>query len=555
MITPLYLESEGTSPALRVAVLIDGPHGSRSPHGPRVPRWVAAVLDDIARCNFARVELALVHEEGPPKRLQHAIAAKISHTVLGEEDPEELVDPGAALNDVDCISVSHGGGELNVPPHVLREVAERKVDVIVRLCAAVPHGDLLRAARCGVWSFRGCVEGSGEKRERFHKVVEGAVVHAQLEVLADGPATNKTVLCQSTFTQHGSVLCLLQRQVPTWETTHFVVWKLHDLHAYGWEHVLRQAVAEPAPASAVAATAADLAHWALPRLTSKVLRALKPKAPCVHLWHVGLRKADTPLWRETGAREATGFRWLEAPQGHYWADPFLFEWGQKMYLFVEDYDYDRGFAGISQAEVLADGTLGPVSSCLNPGFHLSFPHVFEHDGDVFMLPESLADGTISLYRAKRFPHEWVHEKVLFRGNATDTALWRDGGKFYFFTTLFDRFDSGMKTMLFVADSLTGAWRPHPTNPISSDVRRSRGAGLIFRGDGRLFRPVQNCGPCYGFGFAIEEILTLDPDRYEARPQCSVEPSGLSIPARGVHTYNIAQSFEVIDSYTMGARPR
>jgi len=147
----------------------------------------------------------------------------------------------------------------------------------------------------------------------------------------------------------------------------------------------------------------------------------------------------------------------------------------------------------------------------------------------------------------------VAEKVLFRGNAADTTLWRDGGLFYFLTTLFDRSDLAMKTMIFTADGLTEEWRLHPASPISADVREARNAGAPLRREGRLFRPSQLCGSSYGHGLNLQEIVALTPDRYEERRHCSVGPSALPFPAFGVHTYNTAGDLEVIDGCARLAR--
>ena len=202
---------------------------------------------------------------------------------------------------------------------------------------------------------------------------------------------------------------------------------------------------------------------------------------------------------------------------------------------------------IRGAEVQADGALGALFTCLDLGYHLSFPYVFEHDGETFLIPESLSDGTVTLYRARRFPDDWVQEKVLFRGNATDTTSWHQDGRFYFFTTLHDRDDRGMKTLLFTADSLTGQWRLHRANPVSSDARHARNAGAIFSRQGRLLRASQDCGPGYGHGLNLEEIVALSEDRYEERPWCSVGPEALPFRAIGVHTYNRCGELEVVNA--------
>jgi hypothetical protein len=225
----------------------------------------------------------------------------------------------------------------------------------------------------------------------------------------------------------------------------------------------------------------------------------------------------------------------------------LIEHAGSAFVLFEDYDYEMRYGTIRGAEVRHDCTLGSPFTCLDIGSHLSFPDVFHHEGDLFMIPESVSDGTVTLYRARRFPDEWVPEKVLFRGNAADTASWRESDRFYFFTTLHDRDDRGIKTLLFVADSLTGEWRLHSANPVSSDARHARGAGAIFRRHGRLFRPSQNCGPAYGHGLNLEEIVTLSEDRYEERTWCAVDPSALPFPAVGVHTYNRCGALEAIDA--------
>jgi hypothetical protein len=101
-------------------------------------------------------------------------------------------------------------------------------------------------------------------------------------------------------------------------------------------------------------------------------------------------------------------------------------------------------------------------------------------------------------------------------------------------------------MLFTAGGLTGEWQLHPASPISADVREARNAGAILRREGRLFRPTQNCGPSYGYGLNLQEIVALTPDRYEERRHCFVGPGALPFPAFGVHTYNTAGDLETID---------
>jgi hypothetical protein len=107
-------------------------------------------------------------------------------------------------------------------------------------------------------------------------------------------------------------------------------------------------------------------------------------------------------------------------------------------------------------------------------------------------------------------------------------------------------------MLFHAPTIDGAWTVHPRNSLSLDVRNVRGAGAIFRDQGRLLRPSQDCGRDYGYSFTLNEIVTLTTEQYLERPIVTVEPNwqpGLL----GIHTYNRAGRFEVIDGKVW--RPR
>ncbi len=108
-----------------------------------------------------------------------------------------------------------------------------------------------------------------------------------------------------------------------------------------------------------------------------------------------------------------------------------------------------------------------------------------------------------------------------------------------------RYSNSDERCLFFADALTGPWTPHRNNPVLSDVRRSRPAGLLFYDEGRLIRPSQDCGKAYGYALVFSEVLTLTETEYEERQINRIEP-GLIAGCVGTHTYNRAEQFEVVD---------
>jgi len=153
--------------------------------------------------------------------------------------------------------------------------------------------------------------------------------------------------------------------------------------------------------------------------------------------------------------------------------------------------------------------------------------------------------SVDLYRCQQFPHQWVHEANLLEGKFVDTTIFEHEGLWWFTTTSADPGPGAGSLLLFYSASITGDWHFHPGNPISTDIRRNRGAGSVFRNHDRLIRPSQSCAPTYGYSFAFNEITELSKQRYSERPLKTITPEhweGLS----GVHTYNRAGNVELID---------
>jgi hypothetical protein len=241
---------------------------------------------------------------------------------------------------------------------------------------------------------------------------------------------------------------------------------------------------------------------------------------------------------------ASAFKEIPTPAGHGHADPFLIESESGDCLLIEDVP-PGGRGRLAAMNIARDGTLGQPEIILEKPYHVSYPFVFRHEADLFLIPETANDKTVQLYRAgPRVPFEWHFEKNLFEGAMlVDTTVFHHEGLWYFFTT---QVDYGMRAYLFYADSLDGAWNYHPRNPICSDASRSRGAGALFYRDGRLIRPVQDCSIRYGYGIVFNEVRKLSRTEYEEVPVERREPSWWGKGNIGTHTFNANARWEVTD---------
>lgn len=213
------------------------------------------------------------------------------------------------------------------------------------------------------------------------------------------------------------------------------------------------------------------------------------------------------------------------PQGNcYHADPFLWARGDETWCFFETFDYPTGTGWISAGRLQADEMVD-IRTVLAPGYHVSFPFLFEHGGELFMMPESCATRRIELWRCTGFPDRWkLHSTALEGTNAADSTLAEIDGQWWLFTNLSDDpfGDMSSELHLFRADSpMLGTLEPHPLNPVVFDSRCARNAGRIFRRDGVHLRPAQvNSHGTYGYGLSLMRIEALTMDDYResiARP--------------------------------------
>jgi hypothetical protein len=252
----------------------------------------------------------------------------------------------------------------------------------------------------------------------------------------------------------------------------------------------------------------------------------------------------------TGPVPFKDFKKIVPPKDRFWADPNVVQKDNRYFVFIEEYALKTKKGHLSVFEVDQSGKHSLPVRILEKEYHLSYPFVFESNGRYYMVPESAENKTIDLYECTEFPYKWV-QKMSLKENikAVDTTLLFYQGKWWLFTGISENEDSfpEVELFLFFSDDLfTRDWKPHPLNPIISDVKRARPAGRIFMKDRKLFRPSQDCSKTYGYGFDLNEIKILSETEYVEESAVAVRPDwDKNIFA--THTYGIEGQFQIIDA--------
>ncbi|KAK4431074.1 Glucosamine inositolphosphorylceramide transferase 1 [Sesamum alatum] len=212
------------------------------------------------------------------------------------------------------------------------------------------------------------------------------------------------------------------------------------------------------------------------------------------------------------------------------ADPFLYLQGDVLYMFFETKNSitTQGDIGVAQS-IDKGATWQLLGIALDEDWHLSYPYVFDYNGNIYMMPEGSEKGDLRLYRATDFPLKWTLDKIILKRPLVDSFIIPHEGKFW----LFGSDNSGIGTKrngrleIWHSSSPLGPWKPHKKNPVynTKESMGARNAGRPFVYNGNLYRIGQDCGETYGRRTRIFKVEVLTTDEFkEGEVPLSVEES-------------------------------
>ncbi len=488
------------------------------------PRWLAEGLARVARSDFA--EIAVIATAGarraPASRLLDAYA-RLDQWAFGAEPCQPVDLPE------------------RVPHGLLIEGAHWPAAELVALGldVALALGDfddtvLDGVAACGVWRYA---------FDGFREVAEGKPLTGSRLVarLSAGAAPR---IAYESWSRTYPLSVARNRGELLHKTAEFAGRALREAHRSGRAWLEQCRVVQENPPKK------DQTLSPILKIGRRILQRGLEKALTVDQWFLAYRLGSN------GALDPAlgGFTRLLPPRDRDWADPFALEKNGRHFVFFEELPRSAGKAHISMIEIDAAGRASAPVRVLERDYHLSYPFLLEHDGALYMVPETAANGTVELYRCTDFPRRWRREKVLLDGvRLVDPTLHRGPDRWWLFANAAPGesrvFDDELH--LFHAPSLFGDWQPHRRNPVRSDARCARPAGSLFWRNGALHRPAQVCVPRYGAGLAVHRVLRLTPHEYAERQVERVLPAAAGL--LGLHTLNRAGHLTVVDGFTRRRR--
>jgi len=233
---------------------------------------------------------------------------------------------------------------------------------------------------------------------------------------------------------------------------------------------------------------------------------------------------------------------LRTPKNEFWADPFLFDFENRQYVFFENYEYKQRKGKISVGIIQDDKIVGVVDA-LNKAYHLSYPFLFTHKKEIYMIPETSNNNRLEIYRCLEIPGKWELYKTAFEGEKIiDATIFQDANKvIWLFLNKQRNKQSCPHSELYIYK--VSNWdefilEEHKNNPVYIDSRVARSAGNFFIRNGVVYRPSQtNVEGIYGRGININRIISLNLDEFIEETLLTVKPE---YDTRLISSHHISQ---------------
>lgn len=503
-----------------------------------VPKWVSMCLDEISKNDFCKIELfvlngAKIESKSSFNTILQRRFYKLDRWKNRKYDlltPSVLIFPEQVhVMTVYPETTTHTD---TFPRFDIEKIRGFNLDVILRFGFRILRGDILDAAKHGVWSFH---HGDNHKYRGgppcLWEVMRGEKTVGQVLQALDDELDGGGIIDRAWTLAHNVSIVKTQHQAFSKSPAILMrsLRRLHDrvLHAENNDHYDQPLYKAPTSFQFVKL----FVRYVWRKLFNKRLKEKRLR------WRL--------LYAKAGEKSLYKFKELIPPKGKFWADPFVLKWADRQHIFFEEYDHAKRKGHIeARTLIFSSCTLdeyGKAFNILEEPFHLSYPFPFHYRGNLFLTVDS-GLGDLRVYRLdfnkKLIP---IYTKKI-DNPIHDPTIYCDGNLWWlFFSTTND-----MLFLYYADDPISNKWQPHKFNPVVIDARGARPAGALFRAEGKLFRPAQDYTHEKRYALRIKEVVNLTTYDYFEKDAGSINPEW-NDDVQGIHTMNRNSEYTVFDA--------
>lgn len=417
------------------------------------------------------------------------------------------------------------------------------LDFVLKFGYGIIRGNIFSIGRYGIWSYHH----DDEEKYRggppaFWEIhggdpVTGALLQ-RINATLDGGVVLKKIYVPTIGISYAANLQRIQES-----SAHMVRWVCLDILSGKTEYIEALPSTSKAPIYRAPNDLQMLQFWG--RITWNWV-LYKVANQRVDKWNIGLVRAGPEKFLDESFKPL--IEWSTYREKHQMiADPFLVPTPTGVRILCEEFDWFSEMGRILEVRSAPDGSLSRGTPAIEEAAHMSYPFVFEHDGQTYCIPECATRSEIPLYRWNPAMERWVREGTLLDNiAAVDATVFQAYGTWWLFHS--QAHGVGQWSLyIWKADDPRGPWQPHRANPVKTDVGSSRPAGKPFWNEGELYRPAQDGRNSYGGALVINRITNLSLEDFQEVTVRRIAPQTSWPYPHGIHTLNGCRGLSVIDA--------
>lgn len=257
------------------------------------------------------------------------------------------------------------------------------------------------------------------------------------------------------------------------------------------------------------------------------------------MWSIGIYVGDSPFYLTPAPGIVNPVLTRDSVSdvtAKFVADPFMLNVSGVWHMFFEvmNRETKKGEIGLATSDNGLDWKYRQI--VLAEPFHLSYPYVFEWNGEHYMIPETFDSATVRLYKADYFPTRWLFVGPLVQVSCADPSIFQFQDRWWMFICSPPFQHDTLR--LYFAEDLMGPWIEHPASPIvEGNKENARPAGRVVAIGGQVVRFAQDCVTRYGNhvrAFEISELTTSTYSEKEHHHSPILKASGRGWNDLGMH---------------------
>jgi len=320
----------------------------------------------------------------------------------------------------------------------VQTIRKFNLDFIIRFAFGIIRGEILRAARYGVWSF----QHDDEEKYRgtppgFWEIYNDDVTGSILQRLTD--RLDAGVVLKKGFLKTIGHSYSRNRDSISYESARWPAQVCVDIRNGSAAYL------NDVPSRTNAPIKGSPSNVQFIIFSLKVSRNAAIRI-CRFLfrhekWNIGIVASPITAFLNPGMKPQ--IHWLPRTSNGFLADPFGIFKDDKLTILCEDFDY-RTSKGIISSVESAQTTRPLIRPAIVLPVHMSYPYLIVFEGEIYCIPETADAREVALFKAVGFPNRWVRVAVLISDFAgVDCTLFRHIGLWWLFCVNRDRGDHAL----------------------------------------------------------------------------------------------------------------